>query len=137
MSGSGGSSLGLSINVEFYLLDFSGIAMVSPKDQSGAGSGTSTVPNAGWSFTTNQTDLGITSYSGQPGANVSAGSCCTLGTNATLATVGQVQYALNLSAGTPSDAFSGATLPSWTSAWITFKGATGSSAVPRRRGYVF
>jgi hypothetical protein len=140
MSGSGncGGTCGLGLTVEFALYEFSGITTTSPKDQSASSSGTSSVPMNSSNFIANQADLGVAAYSGQPGSNVSVGACCILGTNASAATVGQIQYVTTLSTGTTSASFSGGTVPLWVGTEITFKMAAAPAAgVSRHRGSVF
>jgi hypothetical protein len=107
-------------NAEFALFEFSGIALSSPVDASRFVVSGTTVGNG--NLTTTNTDLIITISQFDPGSNLTAGTGFTLGPNATVASVGQVQYQLNVAAGTTACNFNGtATSGQWCAATVAFK----------------
>lgn len=137
-SGINGSGTITSANVEFSLYEFSGVAISSPLDKfTGTQNGVSSTPSTS-NLATTATDLVIASFGGnQTGSNISAGTSYTLGVNATVSTVGQTQYQLNVPSGSVATAFSGGTEPNWGCYAMSFKTAAATSSVPRHRGWVF
>lgn len=118
----------VTVNVEFELYEFSGVAASSPIDVTGFSSnqaGGSPQAPVGGSITTSATDLVIVAFSGNS-ANISAGAGYTLGINATVATTGQTQYQLNVPAGAVSTAFTG-TQTNWGAIVASFSASTAAT----------
>lgn len=118
------------VNVEFALFEFSGVdASILDLGSSGSASDDQVggTPDVTFSATTN-TDLILTVLSAYPGSNLSAGSGFTLGPDASVATIGQVEYVLNAAPGQTDSGFSG-TEPYWGIAALAFGQASGSPTV--------
>lgn len=131
-----GSGNALTLKAEFSLYEFSGISPSSVVDvftsRAAQTGGTPTTSN----LNTTLTDLVIVALNAI-GSNISAGAGYTLGVNATVATVGQTQYQLNVAAGSIPTAFSG-TETAWGALAVAFKGASVvATSVPRHKGMVF
>jgi hypothetical protein len=134
MSGAG-SCGGCTLKVEVAIYAFTGVVTSSVVDTNEFGHETTTsTPWSGFNLTANHLDMAVIVYSSN-GSNLSAGTCCTLGMNASVATTGQMQYTLSIPVGTSNPQFSGGTAPVWNGGYLTFKLAT-PSAVPRHRGWV-
>lgn len=121
-------SNGKSVQMEFTLYEFSGIVFSSPVDKVGATNNvTGGTPNSNFATPTSATDLIIAVFSGDSiagGVNISAGSGYTLGINATVAKVGQMQYKFDVPSGLSSATFGGGTEPTWGCGVVSFKETT-------------
>lgn len=136
------------MTVEFSLYEFSGV-------QQSDGAGAAAVIDAqggfekdsvtggvllGGTITPTQSDLIISSYSGDSttGGNVTAGSGYTLGVDATVATLGQMQYELSSGIGSQSSLFASNPATFFGGPALAFKPISASaSGVARHKGYVF
>jgi hypothetical protein len=121
---SGGGSAGgtITLSVEFFMVEVSGIKTVfSGTDAfSRAFKNSSSTVNPG-TLTTANTDAIFSIFSGQ-GSNIAAGSGYTLlGSPASVAPIGQVQYRLGVPAGSIPTAFA-ATEPYWAGLALAFPG---------------
>lgn len=126
----------LTVNVEFGMCEFSGVSTSATYDAYTRDfSNASTTVNPG-TLTTTATDLVLAIFSGQ-GSNLTAGSGYTsLGNSASVASVGQAQYQLNVASGSVPTVFTGSE-NYWAGLALAFKPAASvSSAVPRRQGFV-
>jgi hypothetical protein len=134
------SSANGTLAIEFAMFEFSGIAASASQVTGGAlvdtkntkGSQTSSVPDQG-TITTSKTDLIITWFIGNSG-NDSAGAGYTLGPNMLVATTGQMQYQLNVPAGSAATAFSGSQ-SNWGGGAMSFKAP--ASTPGRSYGFFF
>lgn len=118
----GGSGVTVtSLKAEFELYEFSGIAAVASDTSANLVSGNATPSTA--NLVTTATDLIVSFYCGNSalGTAVAAGTAFTLGFSATLAAVGQMQYQLNVPAGTVTTSFGGSFAGSWACGAIAFK----------------
>lgn len=122
-----GSGTIVSAKVEFALMEFSGVLQSGTvTDAIGiASNNSSSTPSK--TITTTASDLIIAGFSSAVGSNLSAGSGFTLGPAAIVATVGQLEYALNVAAATVTAAFSG-TEPAWGLIAAAFFPATSTAA---------
>jgi hypothetical protein len=124
--------------VEFALFEFSGVSQTAGAggvDNSGNTSGAASTPNPG-NLTTTASDLLVAIYAGETGL-ISAGSGYALGPNPVAVQFGQVQYALNVTAGTIATAFSGGTETQWGAAAIAFLPSVPSSSGNNSYGFYF
>lgn len=132
----GNSGGNYNVQVEFTLYEFSGAATSSPVEQNIVATGSSSSPNPGTITIVNANDMIFVGHAGnRSGTNASVGAGYTLGINATVAILGQVQYQTSVTTGAHATAFSGS-IPNWGAMAVAFKPAA-SVGVPRRRGYVF
>ena len=131
LGGTSGSATAAS--VEFSLYEFSGVASLANFTNASNNTGTPSIPTAG-NVSAITGDLIFTAMSAYPGSNISNGTGYTLGVNAIVATIGQMQYNLSAPSGSVSTAFNG-TEPYWVVLAPYFK-ATTIAPVPRHRGFV-
>lgn len=130
-----GSGHTMSMNVEFTLYEFSGVATASALDKHAQRFSTGIPGTANLPTTT--TDLVVVAYSGVVGSNLTAGSGYTLGTNAIVSVLGQTQYSLNVASGSIATSFGGS-VGTYGATAAAFKSASpGSGGVVRHKGYVF
>jgi len=126
------SGVTTTTSIEFDLYEYDDIAnpLVTDLGVNGKSknSQTSSTPNITFHTATVNKDLMIVAYQSDAGSNLSAGSGYTLGENATVATLGQMQYQVNAPIGQTSASFSGAPLANWCLAAVSFKAAV--SVVP-------
>ncbi|MGD1214312.1 MAG: hypothetical protein ABR861_04920 [Terriglobales bacterium] len=123
----GGGTTVSGAAVEFALYEFSGVA-TSPLDTGGFelwDAGSPSTPAISTDLPTTTTDLVIACLSAKPGGSLLAGSGFTLGISASVATIGQSEYQLNVAAGSVPVAFTG-TESYWVVAAVAFKAASGS-----------
>lgn len=127
-----------NVQVEFSLYEFSGAATTSVVEQNTVATGTSSTPNAGTLTSSGSSDMIFVGFAGNPsGSNLTAGSGYTLGVDASVVTVGQNQYILNVAPGANATAFSGGTSPAWGGMAVAFKVASAPSPAARHGGTVF
>jgi hypothetical protein len=143
---SGTSGPDFSATIEFTLYEFSGalttssiVDAVTFNSLGGDPGGVSPIPTCSFAngneITTTGSDLVVCAFSGQ-GSNITSGSGMTLGINAAVATVGQMQYLINSPTGGIPTAFTG-DQTYWASLGVAFKpGASTVTVVPRHRGFV-
>lgn len=110
---------------EFHLYEFSGIDNSSdPEDDEVVRiNQTGGTPNAANINTISPESLVLVAFSGDSngGTNLSAGVGYTLGIDAIVSTIGQLQYQLNVPLGTIATAFGGGTSPKWGCQAVAFR----------------
>jgi hypothetical protein len=130
-----------TVNVEFDLLEFQGIKTSSPY----TGQNGNATPQSGGTpgifvsagiLASSGTNLVIIAMSAQ-GTNIGAGTGFTLGPNATVATIGQVQYISGYPRTTATLSFNGSETKWVLTADVFTEAAAVSTAVPRHKGWVF